>query len=131
MYEGRKFGIVRTLVDHESVCLEHLFELRSNIRISGLNFVKSREMLRNAAIVPGDEKCVGVGKILVDRCSPNAGRFGDVRHRHGKDSMLGNQSRNRIQNRVSNAVAMRFDRLTPQLRHHVSIQKGFFEDNMS
>ena len=72
--------------------------------------------------VPSDQDRFDIGVVLVQRRTSDAGLFGDLRHRHRSQPVLGHQRRGGVQGRVAHFTAVRLDRLIPQLRHYLTIR---------
>src|SRR5216684_3463297 len=73
------------------------------------------------ALVPGNQDCFDVGEVLVQGRTSDAGFLGYLRHRHRQQAMLRHQCRGRVQDRVAHFPPVRRNRLSPQLRHGLSI----------
>ncbi len=124
MEERRKLGVVVTmeLVDDERVGLEH--RAKSLARTTGFvpDLAEMREVPADLTLVPAAEDRFDVGEVFVERRASDARLLGDLRHRDTEQSVLGDQGRGGIHDRVAHLAAVRLDRPGPELRHNCSIR---------
>lgn len=75
------------------------------------------EMPGDLLRVPGDEDRLDIREVLVEGRSADPTVLGDLRHGHRSQPVLGDQGDGVLQDGVAHLVAVRLDRLRPQLRH--------------
>ena len=76
------------------------------------------------SLVAGNEDGLNVGEVLVKRGAADPGLLGDLRHRHGAQSVLIDQGHRRIQDSVGDLSAVRLDGLSPDPGHDISLHSG-------
>ena len=81
------------------------------------DFDELAEVAVYLALVPRAQDRFDMGEVLVERRAPNPRSLGDLRHRHTQQSTLLDQGDGRVEDRIADFAAMRFDGLGPQLWH--------------
>ena len=117
---GRLFGAVM-LVGNVRISLEHGLEPLAGAASSIPDFGELFEVAGDLTFMPRDQDRLDVREVFVQRRATDAGRLGDLRHRHRRRPVLGRQRRRSVQGRVTHRAAVRPDRLVPQLRHRCTI----------
>ena len=121
--ERREFAGVALVLD-ERVGLEHGFESLTRIPRLVPDLGEMFEVDADVTFVPGEQDSFDVREILVERRTPDAAPFGNLRHRHRQQPVIGHQRPSGVQNRVAHRRSVRLYRLVPQPRHHSSIHDG-------
>ena len=122
MEHGRRV-VVAMLVQDERISLEYRLELFASAITSLIpSFDEVLEVNFDLAFMPGDQDRFDVREILVKRRAPDAGSFGDLRHRQGAQATLGYQGGGAAQDRIAYLTAMSLDRVVPKFRHRPRIR---------
>lgn len=130
MQEGGELtvGMPVTFVADERIGRENGFETVAGPATSVSDFDEVFDVFRDLSLVPGEEDCFDVRKVLIERRTSDAGRLGDLRHSHRQEPMLGHERHGRIQDCVADRRTVRLDCLAPQLRHHHRIHDVRYSD---
>ena len=94
-------------------CVRHQHSRDPRDRIASL-VSKTGEMFQMAAdlpLVPGDQNRFDIREIFVQRRAATSRLFGDLRHRHGRQPMLGYQRRSGVDGRIAHRAAVHLDRV--------------------
>ncbi len=110
------------LVVNERVRLEHRGELFPGVAGSVPDLGEVLEVTGHLTFVPGDEDCLHVGEVLVQRGAPDAGLLGDLGHRHRREPVRSYELCRGVEGRTAHGAAVGLDRVVPQLRHDPSIR---------
>jgi hypothetical protein len=102
--------------------LEHRLQPFTRAVVSIANLSKIFQVGANLPLVPSDEDRPNVGKVLVERGTPDASFLGYPRHRDRREAMLRHQRRGRVEYRIAHGAPMRIDRFGPQLWHYRRIR---------
>jgi hypothetical protein len=116
MEECREFGSV-VLVTDECVGFEHSFKSLGGVSRLVSDSGKMSEVVCNLLLVPGDEDRFDVRKVFVKGGTSDTGCFGNLRHRHRCQPVLGHECGSGGQDRLMNCTAVCFDRIIPKLWH--------------
>jgi len=73
-------AVVFTVV--KRIGLEYHFEPLASVAGLVAKFGEVFELAGDVMFVPGDQDRLDVWEVLVERCTPDAGLVGDLRHRH-------------------------------------------------
>lgn len=106
----------------EGVRLKDRFEARPGVACPVPDLGELFEVSGDLTIMPGDADRFDVGKVLIKRGPSDAGRLGDLRHRHRCQPTLGDKRRGGVQRRVADRAAVCLDRLVLQLRHRPTVR---------
>src|SRR5450755_2186861 len=90
---GRELGAMGPLVGHDRVGLQDGFEPLAGAAALVPDSCEMFEVTGDLAFVPGGQDRLEVGEVLVQGGAPDAGLLGDLRHRHRRQPVLGDQCR--------------------------------------
>ena len=123
-------GRAVVLVINESVAFEHSFQLLARIQSLVADPSEVLKMPGDRPIVPGQNDRFHVREVLVQRCTPNPGFVGNLRHCHGEQPVFGDKRRGRVEDRVADLAAVCLDGLVPELGDHARIRDDHWCDTL-